>query len=283
MKSDKSKTNMILVPTDFSEVCDNAVKHGVDLAKQINYKIIVLHIVNKNTKAYLKKNNLKNDSIETKLKEIKKKYKSKNKNLDIDFLVKEGNIFKQIGKISNELHAKLIILGTHGKVGFQHITGSYAMKVINSTLIPVIVVQKRPLSKTYKKIVFPIHVSSKDRQKVKWTISIAKLFDATIHMFPKFESESFRKNKIMMVTKQIKNIFEENNVKFVDTVSERGAGNFAKQVVDFSVEKNADLIITMVSKDHGIFDSQDEQIVFNTSQIPVVCINPIKVKKTSWH
>ena len=27
--------NIILIPSDFSEVCENAVTHGLDLAKQI--------------------------------------------------------------------------------------------------------------------------------------------------------------------------------------------------------------------------------------------------------
>ena len=45
----------ILVPTDFSEVCDNALEHGIEIAKFFNYDLCILHVIDKNTKVYLKK------------------------------------------------------------------------------------------------------------------------------------------------------------------------------------------------------------------------------------
>jgi hypothetical protein len=73
----------------------------------------------------------------------------------------------------------------------------------------------------------------------------------------------------MSVVKQIKTIFDKHNVKYVDKVSDEGAGNFAKQVIDYAVSNEADLIMTMVSTGAFLpfFDSADEQIIFNTSQI----------------
>ena len=87
----------------------------------------------------------------------------------------------------------------------------------------------------------------------------------------------------MSVTKQIKNIMAEHNIKFVDKVSSPEAGNFAKQVIDYTVENEADVIITLVDKDKTFFfASWDEQIIYNSSQIPVICINPIDTKKSDW-
>ena len=40
----------ILVPTDFSEVCDNALEHGIEIAKFFNYDLCILHVIDKNTK-----------------------------------------------------------------------------------------------------------------------------------------------------------------------------------------------------------------------------------------
>ena len=45
-----AKKNIILVPTDFSEVCDNAVNHGCDLAKHFEFDVYVLHVITKDTK-----------------------------------------------------------------------------------------------------------------------------------------------------------------------------------------------------------------------------------------
>lgn len=276
--------NVILVPTDFSEVCDNAVAHTLQVAKNINFKVTLLHIINKDTKEYLADNKLSVDSIEQKLKEQAENY-TKEYGIEVNYLIKEGKLFKQVQKAVSEVGANMVVLGTHGKVGFQRITGSYALKVISKTNVPTIVVQLKELKRPYKNIVFPVTTETQDRQKVNWAIYIAKTFNATIHIFPKRESESFHKKKIMSVVKQIKNIFDKHGVKYVDKVSEEGAGNFAKQVLDYAVIHNADLIMTMVSTERffHFFDSQDEQIIFNSSQIPVICINPVAVKKSSWH
>ena len=276
--------NVILVPTDFSEVCENAVAHTLEVAKNINFKVTLLHIINKDTQVYLADNKLSVDSIEQKLKEQSSSF-SKEYGIEVNYLIKEGKLFKQVEKAVKEIGANMVVLGTHGKVGFQKITGSYALKVISRTSVPTIVVQKKGLKRPYSNIVFPVTTDTQDRQKVNWAIYIAKTFNATIHIFPKRESESFHKKKIMSVVKQIKTILDKHNVKYVDKVSEEGAGNFAKQVLDYSVINNADLIMTMVSTERffHFFDSQDEQIIFNSSQIPVICVNPVAVKKSSWH
>ena len=57
-KKEIQYNNIVLIPTDFSEVCNNAVSHGVKLAKFLGYKACVLHVINKETKAILKKNQL---------------------------------------------------------------------------------------------------------------------------------------------------------------------------------------------------------------------------------
>jgi nucleotide-binding universal stress UspA family protein len=283
----KAKTNLnnlILVPTDFSEVCENAVRHTLQIAKYIDFKVSLLHVVNEDTLNYLQKNNLSKSTLEDKLKEHVEKYKIEF-GIDVDYVLKEGELFKQVQKAVSEVGASMVVLGTHGKVGFQKITGSYALKVISKTHVPTIVVQKRPLTNPYRNIVFPVTFSTQDRQKVNWAIYIAKTFRSTIHIFPKRESEKYKKGKIMSVVKQIKVIFDKHNVKYVDKVSEEGAGNFSKQVLDYAVSNDADLIMTMVNKHRFLpfLSSMDEQIIFNSSQIPVICINPTDVKKVSWY
>jgi nucleotide-binding universal stress UspA family protein len=283
-KAKVNLNNIIIVPTDFSEVCENAVRHTLQIAKYIDFKVALLHVINKDTLNYLQKNNLSKSTLEDKLKEHIEKYKIEF-GIDVTYVLKEGELFKQVQKTVTELGANMVVLGTHGKVGFQKITGSYAVKVINKTHVPTIVVQKKPLTEPYRNVVFPVTFSTQDRQKVNWAIYIAKTFRSTIHIFPKRENEAFKKKKIMSVVKQIKVIFDKHNVKYVDQVSEEGAGNFSKQLLDYAVANEADLIMTMITKHKFLpfLSSMDEQIIFNSSQIPVICINPTDVKKVSWY
>ena len=277
----KNKNDIILIPTDFSEVCNNAVEHGLVLAKNLNFRVFLIHVINKDTKKYLEDKHIDRDVLNEKLNKLTEDY-SKKFGVPVEYLIKTGNLFDKVKDVSEKLGVRLIILGTHGKVGFQKLTGSYVLKMITATDVPTVVVQKRSFTEGYKNIVFPITAQTQDRQKVVWAINIAKTFDATIHLIPKFESEKFYKKKIMSVTKQIKNLFDEYDVKYLDKVSSPEAGNFAKQVVDYAVVKEAELIMTLVNKDKSLFfSSWDEQIIYNSSQIPVICINPHSKKKLS--
>ena len=60
-------TNSILIPTDFSEACDNAVTHGAEIARYLNSKLYLLHVVNRDTKHYLRKHDLPLEYIDEKL------------------------------------------------------------------------------------------------------------------------------------------------------------------------------------------------------------------------
>jgi len=86
-----SSLKIILVPTDFSEVCANALNHGAVLAKSINAKLCLLHVINSDSKAFIKKEGLAKIDLEAKLDkvafDIQKKY-----GIDTDQITKEGRI-----------------------------------------------------------------------------------------------------------------------------------------------------------------------------------------------
>ncbi len=271
----------ILVPTDFSEVCNNAFNHACDLAKSLNVGVIALHVITRETKSYLDSHKMDRESLDKRLKDYVNGKKAEFE-VETDYVIAEGSIFDEIGKVSKELKSVFIVLGTHGKVGFQRLTGSYALRVINSTEIPTIVVQKKPIKTGgYKNIVFPVKSFSQNLQKVKYAIDISKNFEAKIHIFPKYEADKYARSKVLGDVKHIQKVFEENKIDYSKNIPEERAGNFSKQVVDFAVVNDADLIIIITSSKTTLpmFDSSDEQIVFNTSQIPVMCINPARVKK----
>ncbi len=271
----------ILVPTDFSEVCNNAFNHACDLAKNLNVKVVALHVITKETKNYLNEQHSDNQALEQRLKDYVTGKKAEFE-VETSYVIREGSIFDVIGEVSEELKSVFIVLGTHGKVGFQRLTGSYALKVVNNTKIPSIIVQKKPIKAgSYKNIVFPVKSFSENLQKVKYAIDIAKNFDATIHLVPKYDNDKYAKSKLLGDINHIQQMLEEENVSYCKNLPKEGAGNFSKQVIDYAVVNEADLIVIVTSSNSSLpmFDSADEQIIFNTSQIPVMCVNPARVKK----
>lgn len=271
-----AKTNgIILVPTDFSEVCYNAATQAAEAAKLLNQKVVLLHIINSDTEAYLRNENLTKNSIDEKLQEIASQLKLKY-GVDIDYLTRKGSIFTSIGDVAKELGISMIYLGTHGKVGLQHLTGSYALKVVTSSVTPTIIVGNKPFADGYKKIILPITSDAGPMEKTRWAVYIAKRFNATIHIYLHGDAG----NTVFNASKQIAEYFSKNDVKYSERTSEKGK-NFADQVIDYATRFDADLIMIMTNPGKGLgkflLGSYDEDIIFNANQIPVMCINPRKL------
>lgn len=271
---DKTKIDIILVPTDFSEVCANAANQAAEAAKWLNSKVVLLHVINNETKAYLKNENLPITAIEDKLKELAAGL-TFSYGVEVSYLTREGSIFTEIADVIKELEVSMVYLGTHGKVGLQHLTGSFALKVILSSEAPTVVVQKRPFLIGYKNIVLPLTSEAGPLEKTKWAVFIAKKFNATIHIFRTAEATE----DVYNATKHLAEYLGKNNVSFVERSAEKNT-NFAKQVIDYSTANNADLIMIMTDPDKSftsyLLGRYDEEIIFNTSQIPVMCVNPRK-------
>jgi nucleotide-binding universal stress UspA family protein len=274
----ETKKNIVLVPTDFTEVAEYAIIHGASICKMQNYKLTLLHIVNRETKSYLKKEKLTRDSIKEKLEE-KAKETGEKFGIVVDYITREGSIFSTIGEVAKEIGANMFILGTHGKTGLQHIVGSYAMKVIGSSPTPVIVVQNRGFREGYKNIVLPIDDTMESKQKVKWAIHIARKFNSTVHIFTMYSSDGYRMAKIKGNLRQIKKFFDQNNIIHTDKMADK-KGVFPKQVLSYSQEIDADMILIMTTNSgtlipNFIVGKWEEQILFNDLLIPVMAINPV--------
>jgi len=277
-KQEKKYNNIVLIPTDFSEVCGNAVFHGVKLAKFLRYKVLILHIINKETKAALKKKSVGVDYINWRLKEYKKYY-TKKYGVEIETLAVEGSIFSTISEVALGHKVNLMVMGTHGKKGLQHVFGSYAMKVVEESPVPVVVVQKRSFNDGYKNIIFPVSNDLEPRQAVHWAKLMAKLFDARIHIYLSPEKETSRRTSLEIITKQITTVFDAENVEYCIATAAKSAG-FAEQVISYSVVQHADLIMIMTRPNIDVagfsLSSWDEKLMFNEAQVPVMGINPIE-------
>ena len=275
----KNKENIVLVPFDFTEVANYAIDHAAGIAKLLCGKVALLHVINKETKAYLKKEKLTDDAITEKLEKIASDLEMKY-SVKLDYIAKEGSIFTTIAEVTSEIGANIIGMGTHGKIGLQHLTGSFALKVIESSPVPVIVVQEKDFGKGYKNIVMPIDETSESKQKVNWAIHIAKIFDSTVHLFGIKYGDEFQMNEVDRNMSQIKNILTKNGIKFTDKISADSHSNFGKSISIYSDYIKADLIMVMTNP-HQLLPSfilspWAENIIFNTSKTPAMCINPVE-------
>ena len=278
---DKEKikyNNVLLIPTDFSEACNNAIHHGVGLAKSLNYSVCILHVINKQTKSFLKKEKLSVDYVEERLKKYKDTYEGQS--VTIETIAREGSIFTVINEVATEIKANIMVLGTHGKQGMQYLFGSYALRVILDSPCPVMVVQKRSFGDGYHNIVIPISNDLETRQKVQWVLLMARLFHSKVHLFQANENDPDLDGRIKFITAQITKILDENKILY-EIIKAEKVGDFANQVISYSIKTRTELIMIMTIPHVDVpgfsVSTWDETMMFNGAEIPVMCINPTEL------
>lgn len=263
--------NIILVPTDFTKVAENAANHAVTIAQKIGGEVHLLHVV------------AKPNEIEGAKKQLAKAASQVSaQGIEAKTIARVGNIFEDIGDVASEIGAKLIIMGTHGIKGIQQrLTGSYALKVITSSSVPFIVVQEKSAKHGYKDIVLPLDLSKDTKHKLSVTVNLAKYFDSKIHVFAPKEDDEFLKKTVTLNLNFTKKYLSEKKIPYEAKVAEE-KGNFVKQIMRYATTIEADLIAIVNSEKSG-FDflagGDEQQVLTNEAQIPVLCVNPAQVTK----
>ncbi len=277
----KDKKDLIISLCDFTPEAEVALNHATKIAEQSQDEVRLLHIINNDTQAMLKKNKEGEEAVYAKLKSLAEKNYNETK-VNTTYHAEEGSIFSSIGEYVKETEAGLVVFGTHGVKGMQHIIGANSLKVILSCPAPVIVVQKKKADYNgYKKIMLPIDHSKHGKNKIVYAISIAKYFNSEIIIFESLEKDSHLTNLIHNNVAYAANLLKENDVKFTHHKEDPDKGNFAKQIIKHSAEVDADLIVITSEHDTNsigdfFFGNHEVDIINNDAQIAVMCVNPVQ-------
>lgn len=266
--------NVILVAYDFTAIGDIAIENAVKMAKILQYKVCILHIINKASLKNLKKANEPLEAIDDKL-EKKAQSIKKEHAVEVDFMTRKGSIFKSIAQVTKEINANILVFGTHGKKGIQFLLGSFAIKLVKSCPVPVFVVQQPANESKFADVVFPLDMEAGSKQKVKWAIAHHKQFKSKFHIYVDSYPDEFIQNRLRADHRQVKKILEKNNIPYTDNYSPK-KGNFSEKTVEFAKEIKADMIMISTDPDKitwSLFGSPDERIIYNKEKIPVMCIN----------
>ena len=277
----KEKRDLIISLCDFTPEAEVALNHASKIAEKSHDEVRLLHIINNETKSKLKKKHEGEDVIYQKLKEIAEKNYTET-NILTSYHAENGSIFSTIGDYVKETEAGLVIFGTHGVRGMQHIVGANSLKVILSCPVPVIVVQKKKADyHGYKKIVLPIDFSKSGKNKITHAISIAKYFKSEVVVFESIEKDPHLTNIIHNNLNYAINLLKGQNIQYTHHKEDPDKGNFSKQIIKHSAEVDADLIV--ISSQHDtdtigdfFFGNHEVDIINNDAQIAVMCVNPVQ-------
>ncbi len=276
-----TKKNIMLVPTDFSEVADLALEHAIMIAKTFDNDIALMAIYdtgNLITSIFSKNatEEMVEKSLQTKLDVIKADVMLKHQ-IEVKTVVRStSKIYKAIIETAEELGCDSIIMGTHGASGLKKIMGSNAQRVISQSDVPVIVIKDKHFGDGYKHIVFPIDLSFETRQKVRMAIHFAKKFNSTIHILSFREDDEFLGHKINANINNVEKQFDDAGVNYTSFFLSDKWG-MAKETINYAENIKADLIMIMTQQDESlteiIIGSYAQQIV-NNATMPVMTVTP---------
>ncbi len=141
----------ILVPTDFSEYSDKALQQAMDIARQYQSKIYLLHVVGIViicTVDYCLPpqmvDQVENESVTTAKKRITEQLAKlpESKSIEIIADIRKGIPYEEILRDQKEKKIDLIVIASHGKTGLlSHLIGSVADKVVRNANCPVLLVR----------------------------------------------------------------------------------------------------------------------------------------------
>lgn len=261
----------IVVPYDFTPVSDIAIDHAAQMAKLFNNPITLINIIDKSTQYFIRSNNLIENLLNTKLKEICE-VASKKYNIPVNFVIRKSRIIK-IRKIADDLHASMMVIG----IDQPKSAVSQVLRMIGTSPAPVYVIQKQLDWKPFKTIVFPVDKFEETRQKVSCCVKLAKTTNANVKLFSIKKKLWSDQQKQDVVIKQIKKVLIENNIPFTLDHSKGKEENFEDEILEFGKAQNADLFILMKTPQvyfaNTFFHKGDKKVLLNAHNIPAVYVN----------
>lgn len=264
----ESTRNIILVTWDFTKASENALEHAIRLSLHTGHKIRLLHVMKKGSGTVARARN------EKKIKQICIEIKEKHRIL-ADFFIVEGSLFEKIASYAENNKVSIVIMGTHGIKGFQKWFGSRAMRVIDGSRIPFIVVQDKPKNHDeITDVIYPLNVHSQEIEKISWAAFIAKYLNSKIHLVEQ-EKDKNKKNYQANLNLSLKK-FLKNNISYTIYQADRNK-DLPSSTLSLARKLDAELIVWLGNKHQkfsGFFDNEEARIIANHEKIPVMYIHP---------
>tara|TARA_R110000868_G_scaffold291085_5_gene551450 strand:- start:835 stop:1662 length:828 start_codon:yes stop_codon:yes gene_type:complete len=170
----------IIVPIDFSEHSEYALKTAAALARKNKAEIIVLNMLEMSD---IMLTSTGGDQMEKsmffyKLAEqeltifLKKEYL---KDIKLTPIIKQFKVFREVNEIAIKHNADLIVMGSHGISGVKEfVIGSNTERVVRNSNVPVLVVKNELENVDFKNVVFACDFSE---EAIKPYLNVIKMFN----------------------------------------------------------------------------------------------------------
>lgn len=261
----------ILVPVDFSDKSNHAVKLAAKIGEKSDSTIYLLHLVElpsgvvdmgagsnfsiPESMMYLKK-------VKEKILHLKETFFSKN--TSVKYSIRFQQPYEGIMEYSKKIEADLIIMGAKGVSDFEAmIIGSNTEKLVRTSNVPVIVAKTNTENFSFENIIFASDFKDESKVSFQKLLDFCGNFQSTIHLLmvntiDQFESTKTINSKINMFIED----FELSNY----TVNIYNDKTIVQGIVNFAEDINADLIALSTHERSGLSKLFNDSIAQSLSK-----------------
>ncbi|MCY0968615.1 universal stress protein [Chryseobacterium wangxinyae] len=274
----QKQINTILVPTDFTEKSNNAVKMAVQIAKRHEAKILIFHsisnhyIIDRTGKQVIGAETVDENfrKIQISLDELHASLSTENPTLHFETILDNDNLIHGINKIIDQKNVDLVVSGSSGQQKIsQLILGSMSYEILNGVNASVLLVPETCTKYAFDKILVPVRVLDDLADKVDLSLAIAQKNNGIITLLG-ISSETdldALKDAYQEVRQTLVKNQQEYNAQFLLTQDK------ATQISKFSKDDDADIII-LNYQDEGswksIFSENFFKQIINYTDIPLL-------------
>ncbi|WP_127844629.1 universal stress protein [Psychroflexus aestuariivivens] len=234
----------ILVPTDFSEQADNALKVAAQIARKFDGEIYLLHMldlpldlidpVNEGVGGDLPESLFFMKLAHKRFLETMNRLSYHIKDVKVHETVEFDEAFEGIMEIGKKYDCDVIVMGSKGASGFREIfIGSNTEKVVRHSKIPVLVVKQETPIFDVKSFIFASNLRPTNRQAFLAAVNFAKKLDTKVKLVKINTPSRFKTTEQIdeLAEKFTENVdpeFYEFHV-YNDKSVEKGIRNFASK------------------------------------------------------
>lgn len=275
----------IVVGIDFQNQSYSAMKFAVNMAIKVNCYLMLV-FVNKHDRSkdiFQRPRKKVVEEAEIRLNQLIDKYTDQLERNRFSYRIRNGRITDELDQQAQESKAEMIVIGTHGKTGIKFFKSSKAFQVVEKSAVPVVTIKDGAhINVDIKTILVPIDATLESRQKVPFTVRLAKIYNAEIHMLAMYHSKvKIVQENVTLYTRQAAEYLESNAVDFV--VKSVETEDVVQTTIDYCEDISADLISSMsiqLSSASNIWRGSFAEQLICKSHVPVLNIQPKELIKT---
>ena len=270
----------IIVPIDFSEHSEYALKTAAKLAKKANAELLVLHMLELSDIILTETDSQQQQKAVFFLKLVEQKFetfldKEYLKDVNVTPIVKHYKVFSEVNDVAKEHDADIIVMGSHGTSGFKEFfVGSNTERVVRNSETPVLVIKNEIKDINFGTAVFATNFEEENVRPYLNATSMFEALGAKLKLlYVNLPNEHFKSS--VEIEKKIAeflitadgNLDKLNDVAYqADYTVEQGVMNYANKV-------GADIIAIPTHGRKGIshfFAGSIGEDIANHSSLPVI-------------